>query len=121
MKENIVFSTTKDGMVGFVDLGESRPVDDDEPATHALQVYASGLVTSVSKPLAYCATKSVASFRLSSRPIFRKCVGILEDCGFRVAAFVADGLSANHKMFQERTQQPLRQPHWWYETSQQGW
>lgn len=109
VKENIVFSTTKDRMVGFVDLGESRPVDDGEPATHALQVYARGLVTSFSMPLAYYATKSVASFQLSS--IFWECVGILEDCGFRVAAFVADGLSANRKMFQELNNLNLRFPY----------
>lgn len=99
MQENIVVSVAKDQMVGFTNLGESTTPDSAGPATNALQIYARGLVTSFSRPITYYASKSIASFQLTC--IFWECVGELEKCGFRVVAFVADGLSANRKMYQE--------------------
>ena len=88
-------------MVGFVDIGEERCDDKNDPelATHCLQFYVRSIMSDYSRPLMYCPTRNLDSHNLTST--VWEAIAALQSCGMIVICLIADGLSTNRKMFEQ--------------------
>ena len=102
VKEDVVFNSGQDKIVGFVDIGSERsPLSDQRPvATHCLQIYIRSIMSRFSRPLMFLATKNISGHELAS--VMWEAVSALQTkCNLTVSCVIADGNTVNRKMMEE--------------------
>ena len=102
VKEDVVFNSGQDKIVGFVDIGSERsPLSDQRPvATHCLQIYIRSIMSRFSRPLMFLATKNISGHELAS-VVWEAVSALQTKCNFTVSCVIADGNTVNRKMMEE--------------------